>query len=118
LLVEGIVKAFFLLIPLLAAAAPQKDEWFMAGKEGSCFPLSMLAKMGDDLKDVQSPYQLVEKMRAAGEKADLKEHKAGTRPAVEVQVPSRNLHVMFVKAAQCGKIDSSGGEKAPKAKAR
>jgi hypothetical protein len=114
--VEGIVKAFFLLIPLLAAAAPQKDEWFLAGKEGSCIPLSVLAKRGDDLKGVQSPHQLVEKMRAAGQKADLKEYKAGTRPAVEVRVPGRNLHVMFVKAAQCGKSDSSGREKAPKAK--
>ena len=110
------MKAFFLLVPLLAAAAPQSGEWFLAGKEGSCLPLSVLAKRGDDLKDVQSPYQLVEKMRAAGEKAELKEHKAGTRPAVEVQVPSRNLHLMFVNAAQCGKGDSSGGEKTPKAK--
>ena len=110
------MKAFFLLIPLLAAAAPQKDEWFLAGREGSCVPLSVLAKRGDDLKDVQSPHQLVEKMRALGQKAELKEHNAGTRLAVEVHVPSRNLHVMFVKAAQCGKSDSSSSEKAPKAK--
>ena len=110
------MKAFFLLIPLLAAAAPQKDEWFLAGKEGSCLPLSVLAKRGADLKDVQSPYQLVEKMRAAGQKAELKEYKAGTRPAVEVRVPGRNLHVMFVKAAQCGKSDSLCGDKAPKAR--
>lgn len=110
------MKAFFLLIPLLAAAAPPKDEWFLAGKEGSCIPLSVLAKRGDDLKDVQSPYRLVEKMRAAGQKADLKEYKAGTRPAVEVQVPSRNLHVIFVKGDQCAKSDPSDREKAPKAK--
>jgi hypothetical protein len=112
------VKAFFLLVPLLAAAAPQSGEWFLAGKEGSCLPLSVLAKRGDDMKDVESPYQLVEKMRAAGRKADLKEYKAGSYPAVEVRVPSRNLHVMFIKAGQCGKSDASGGAKAPKAKAR
>ena len=112
------MKAFFLLVPLLAAAAPQSGEWFLAGKEGSCVPLSVLAKMGDDLKDVQSPYQLVEKIRAAGQKADLKAYNAGTRPAVEVRVPSRNLHVMFVNAAQCGKNDSTGTENAPKTKAR
>ena len=111
------MKTLFLLIPLLAAAAPQSGEWFLAGKEGSCLPLYALAKRGDDLKDVQSPYQLVEKMRAAGQKADLKEYKAGTRPAVEVRVPGRNLDVIFVKADQCGKSDSSGGEKAPKANA-
>jgi len=37
LLVEGIVKAFFLLIPLLAAAAPQMDEWFLAGRKDHAF---------------------------------------------------------------------------------
>ena len=78
--------------------------------------MSVLAKRGDDLKDVQSPYQLLETMRAAGQKAELKEYKAGTHPAVEVRVPGRNLDVIFVKAAQCGKSDSSGGEKAPKAR--
>ena len=111
------MKAFFLLIPLLAAAASQSGEWLLAGKEGSCLPLSVLAKRGDDLKDAQSPYQLVQIMRAAGQKADLKEQQAGTRPAVEVEVPSRNLYVMFVNAAHCGKSDSSSGTAAPKAKA-
>ena len=83
---------------------------------GSKHKKMVLAKKGDDLKDVQSPHQLVEKMRALGQKAELKEHNAGTRQAVEVQVPSRNLHVMFVKAAQCGNSDTAGGKKAPKAK--
>jgi hypothetical protein len=49
----------------------------------------------------ESPYQLVEKMRAAGHKAEIKEHKAGSRPAVEVRIPSRNLYVMFVKSSAC-----------------
>lgn len=111
------MKVLFLIIPLLAAAAPQTGEWFIAGKEG-CVPLSVLAKIGDDLKDVQSPYQVVEKVRAAGQQADLKEYKAGTYPAVEVRVPARNLHAMFVKAAQCAKGDAAGADKAPKAKSR
>ena len=110
------MKAFFLLIPLLALAVSQSGEWLLAGKAGSCLPLSVLAKRGDDLKDVQSPYQLVQMMRAAGPKADLKEQQAGTRPAVDVRAPGRNLDVIFVKADQCGKSDSSGREKAPKAK--
>ena len=112
------MKTLFLLLPLLAAAAPQSGAWFLAGKEGACLPLSVLARRGDDLKDVQSPQQLVEKMRAAGQKAELKEYKAGSRPVVEVRVPGRNLHVMFVAAAYCGKNDASSGEKTPKTKAR
>ena len=112
------MKALFLLVPLLAAAAPPAAQWFIAGKEGACIPLSVLAKRGDDLKDVQSPYQLVEKMRAAGQQAEIKEYKSGSRPAVEVRVPARNLDVIFVKASLCGKGDSSSGDKPPKAKDR
>jgi hypothetical protein len=41
-------------------------------------------------------------MRAAGHKAEIKEHKAGNRPAVEVRIPSRDLYVMFVKSSACG----------------
>jgi hypothetical protein len=38
----------------------------------------------------------------ARHKAEIKEHKVGTRPAVEVRVPSRDLYVMFVKSSTCG----------------
>jgi hypothetical protein len=37
----------------------------------------------------------------ARHKAEIKEHKAGTRPAVEVRVPSRDLYVMSVKTSTC-----------------
>jgi hypothetical protein len=40
-------------------------------------------------------------MRAAGYPAEIKEHKARTRPAVEIRVPSRDLYVMFVKSSTC-----------------
>ena len=87
------------LIPNPAGSA----EWSLAGKDGECAPLSILAKKGPEFRDVESPHQLVEKMRAAGVKAEIKEHKAGSRPAVEVRVPSRDLYVMFVKSNACGK---------------
>jgi hypothetical protein len=52
-------------------------------------------KEGPEFQDIQSPYQLVEKMRA-GHKAEIKEHRR--QPSgVEVRIPSR-LYVMFVKA--------------------
>jgi hypothetical protein len=66
------------------------------------FRYPTLAKKGPEFQDIKSPYQLMEKMRAAGHKAEIKEHKAGTRPAVEVRVPSRNLYVMFGKSSTCG----------------
>ena len=101
-------QTFLLIGVLLASRTAAAVDWFLAGREGECLPLSVLTKRGADLRDVQSPYDLAEKMRAAGHKAEIKEYKAGSRPAVEVRVPSRNLDVMFVKADLCGK---SGGAK-------
>jgi hypothetical protein len=85
---------------------PAKEDpgpWLLAGREGECAPLSILSKKGPEYSDVQSPNQLVEKLRASGHKAEIREFKAGTRPAVEVRAPSAELYVMFVKKEFCDK---------------
>ena len=77
--------------------------WLLAGREGECTPTSILARKGPEYADIQSPYQLVEKLQSAGHKAEVKEFKAGTRPAVEVRAPTAGLAVMFVKKEFCDK---------------
>jgi hypothetical protein len=94
---------FWLIGVLLACRTAEAADWFLAGREGNCLPLSILAKLGADLRDVKSPYDLAEKMRAAGHPAEIKEYNAGSRPAVEVRVPSRHVDVMFLKADLCNK---------------
>jgi hypothetical protein len=47
--------------------------------------------------DIKSPKELLDKLHANGHQADLKEFKAGMRPAVEVRPPSAGIHVMFVR---------------------
>jgi hypothetical protein len=87
-------------------ALPVKEDpgpWLLAGREGECAPLSILERKGPKFSNVQSPYQLVEKLRAEGHKADIKEFSAGTRPAVEVRAPSAGLYIMFVKKEFCDK---------------
>ena len=91
---------FFLLSPFGSVVAA---DWFLVGKEGECAPLSMLEKKGPEFRGLESPYQLAEKMRAAGHKTEIKEYKAASRPAVEVRVPDRQLYVMFMKADVCSK---------------
>jgi len=89
-----------------APPAVKKEEpgpWLLAGREGECTSPDILAKKGPEYSDIQSPYQLAEKLRAAGHKAEIKEFKAGTRPAVEVRAPSAGLAVMFVKKEFCNK---------------
>ncbi len=86
------------------AADPR--PWFLAGREGGCAPTSILGRKGPEYNDIQSPQQLVEKLQAAGHKAEMKEFKAGTRAAVEVRAPSAGLAVLFVKEEFCDKIES------------
>lgn len=115
----GLLMLFLLAAsPLAEAAQPAKGKttkappvakedpgpWFLAGREGECAPTSILGRKGPEYSDIQSPQQLVEKLQAAGHKAELKEFKAGTRPAVEVRAPSAGFAVMFVKKEFCDKI--------------
>ena len=88
-----------------APAAPidDKSTWLLAGREGECVPLSMLESKVVEFKGIKSPYQLTEKLKAMGHKAELKEFKAGIRPAVEVRAPSAGIHVMFIKQENCDK---------------
>ena len=73
---------FLLIGVLLAGQTAEAADWFLAGRDGECVPLSVLGKLGADLREVKSPYDLAEKMRAAGHKAEIKEYKAGGRPAL------------------------------------
>lgn len=86
-----------------SAVKEDPGPWLLAGREGECISPDILAKKGPEYSDIQSPYQLAEKLRAAGHKAEIKEFKAGTRPAVEVRAPSAGLAVMFVKKDFCDK---------------
>lgn len=89
--------------PPPAAIKDDPGPWLLAGREGECAPMSILAKKGPEYDNIQSPYQLAEKLRKAGHQAEIKEFNAGTRPAVEVRSPSAGLAVMFVKKEFCEK---------------
>ena len=93
-----------------AKAAPAKEPpiddsgtWLLAGREGECAPVSLLEKKSPELKGVKGPVQLAEKLRAMGHKTDVKEFKAGIRPAVEVRALSAGIAVMFVRQENCDK---------------
>ena len=89
----------------LVKAAPLDDSgnWMLAGREGECTPVSILEKKGEQLKGIKSPLQLSEKLKAMGHQTEVKEFKAGIRPAVEVRAPTAGIIVMFVKQENCDK---------------
>ena len=86
-----------------ATPIDDKATWLLAGREGECAPLSVLESKVLEFRGIKSPYQLGEKLKAMGHKVDLKEFKAGVRPAVEVRAPSAGIHVMFIKQENCDK---------------
>ncbi|HEY7167917.1 MAG TPA: hypothetical protein VIB79_25395 [Candidatus Binatia bacterium] len=88
---------------MLASMGAAPSDWVLVGKDGECLPVSILQKKGPEFRGVEDPYRLAEKMRSAGHKAEIKEHTAGSRPAVEVRVPDMQLYVMFMKADVCRK---------------
>ncbi len=65
------------------AVTEDAGSWLLAAREGECAPTSILSRKGPEYSDVQSPYQLVDKLRAAGHQAEIKEFKTSTRLAVE-----------------------------------
>ena len=81
-----------------------QDPGCSPGVKGNARRPRFLPGKGPEYNDIQSPYQLVDKLRAAGHKADLKEFNAGTGPAVEVRASSAGLYVMFVKKEFCDKL--------------
>ena len=83
-------------------------NWSLAGREGECASLSLLKKKYPELGDVKSPYQLAEKLKADGAKAEVKEYSLGNRPSVEVRVPAKNLYVMFIRTDLCKRAAPAG----------
>ena len=65
--------------------------------------MSVLESKVLEFRGIKSPYQLNEKLKAMGHKTELKEFKAGIRPAVEVRAPSAGIYVMFIKQENCDK---------------
>ena len=88
------------------AVTEDAGSWLLAAREGECAPTSILSRKGPEYSDVQSPYQLVDKLRAAGHQAEIKEFKTSTRLAVEVRASSAGLYVLFVKKEFCDKVSA------------
>lgn len=87
-------------VAVLTGAAASTD-WFLMGRHGECAPLSSLARKGPEFRGLQTPYQLIDKMRAAGHQVEVKEHTTPSGPVVEVHVAAKGIAVMVVTAEIC-----------------
>ena len=95
---------FRLLLGLFLGVLPSSAlsaEWSLVGRHGECAPLSSLARKGPEFRGLQTPYQLIEKMRAAGLQVEVKEHATANGPMVDVRVPAKDIAVMIVTVEMC-----------------
>jgi hypothetical protein len=93
-----LIAAFLLgVLPNSVLAA----EWFLMAREGGCAPLSSLVRKGPEFSGLQTPFELIDRMRAAGHRVDVKEHATPNGAMVEVHVPAKEIAVMVVTAGVC-----------------
>ena len=85
----------------VVAGAAMSPEWFLMGRHGECAPLSSLARKGPRFRGLATPYQLIDKMRAARHQVEVKEHTTPNGPMMEVQVAAKGLALMVVPADLC-----------------
>ncbi len=96
-----LIAAFLLGVPPSSVPAA---EWFLMAREGGCAPLSSLAKKGPEFIGIQTPYQLIERMRAAGHRVEVKEHATANGPMVQIHVAAKGIAAMAVTAEICKEL--------------
>jgi len=99
LIIRRFLIATFLLAVLPSSALPA--EWFLMAREGGCAPLSSLARKGPEFRGLKTPYELIDRMRAAGHKVEVTEHTTPKGPMVEVTVAAKEIAVMVVTEEIC-----------------
>jgi hypothetical protein len=91
------------VVPILSVDAAAPTDWYLIGRYGECAPLSVLARKGAEFRALTTPYQLIDKMRAAGHRVDVTEHTTPNGAMMEIHVPAKELAVMVGPAALCKK---------------
>ena len=77
------------------------DPWFLAAREGGCFPISTLERKLPDLPAVRDPQGFADYVQGKGWAFTQKPHALGAGRAVEFTVPSQGLALMFVTRDLC-----------------
>jgi len=92
--------------PLAVHAA---DEWLLMARHGECFEIDKLERKIPELEGVKDPHSFVELMRKRGHVARVTEMPGLSGKAVEVNVPDRELGIVFVTREVCQRL--SGHER-------
>jgi len=84
-----------------AASGAHAADWMLMGREGGCVTLDQAAARLPLLAGIETPDQLVARLRSQGEDVRRQEFAQGDVVVVQVDVPGRNLGLIFVPPSLC-----------------
>ena len=88
----------FLIIPVLSHA---NDEWYLISRHGSCSEINILERKVGSMSGVETPEDFIELMRSKGYEVIVNEPSNLDGNAVQIEVPEKNLSLMFVTRDLC-----------------
>lgn len=95
-----ILIAAFLLV---ATPSLAQERWYLMARHGECFELEAMQRRIPELADARDPQAFVQRMKKNGHAATAKDVVPGK--AVEVQVPERELAMIFTRRELCRSIE-------------
>ena len=92
-----IVLLSILMVPISSRA----NEWFLMSRHGSCFNIDSLERKVGDMTGVETPDDFIELMHQKGYDVKASEPPNLEGNAVKVEVPAKELFIMFVTKELC-----------------
>ena len=99
-IIVNFILLFFIFVVSDTAAA-ESSEWYLMSRHGQCAEIKVLERKIPDLGDVTSPDTFVNLMEDRGYDVAVNEIPELNGNAVQVNVPEKDLSVIFVKKLLC-----------------
>lgn len=95
---------FFAFWVLLPSASSADSPWFLMARHGECVDVQSLKRKVPDLGEVRDPYAFITLMRDKGLQVTVNETATPKGKVIEVNVPERELGLLFVTLDVCQKL--------------
>jgi hypothetical protein len=91
----------FLVVVVFNTSAAESSDWYLMSRHGQCAEIKVFERKVPDLGDVSSPDTFVNLMEDRGYDVAVNEMSELNGNAVQVNVPEKDLSVIFVKKLLC-----------------
>ena len=93
------ITLFILSFPIAASSEP--PLWYLMSRHGQCAEIRILQRKVSDLGDVNTPEQFISLLKSQGYDVSSTEVPQLNGSAIQVDVPAKDLAVVFVKKEMC-----------------